>query len=179
MLLPCKIKNNYSKLVILCEILLKHDFHFIHFQVENEPPLEMTTAMFANISKGLPNNYVPYSDHGDTGRTFFSTPQELIQTYSLPSGIGATCVLESAQWNDSQSTKYQDSCYRAMSEFGVSPSDYNTNSLHYKYLKGNKITDLILQKAKRKRKLCCLHRSAAAERNTSYDPGLISFQNKD
>ena len=106
--------------------------------MENEPPLEMTTAMFANISKGLPNNYVPYSDHGDTGRTFFSTPEELIQTYSLPSGIGATCVLESARWNDSMTPKYQDSCYRAMSEFGVEPPDYNTDSLRYIYLKGNK-----------------------------------------
>ena len=130
------MKNNYVESVILCLILLKHVFHFIRFQVENEPPLEMTTAMFANISKGLPNNYVPYSDHGDTGRTFFSTPEELIQTYNLPSGIGARCVLESAHWNDSLTTKYQDSCYRAMSEFGVAPPDYDMDSLHYKYLKG-------------------------------------------
>ena len=131
------MKNNYVESMILCLILLKHVFHFIRFQVENEPPLEMTTAMFANISKGLPNNYVPYSDHGDTGRTFFSTPEELIQTYNLPSGIGATCVLESARWNDSLTTKYQDSCYRAMSEFGVAPPDYDMDSLHYKYLKGD------------------------------------------
>ncbi len=99
-------------------------------QVENEPSLEMTTAMFANISKGLSNNYVPFSDHGDTSRSFYAPPEDLVNTFSLESGIGATCVLKSPQWN--ATPEYEDSCYRAMSRFGLSAPTRNSGTTRHR-----------------------------------------------
>ena len=44
----------------------------------------MTTAMFANISKGLANNYVPDSDHGDTNNAFgFGEIPQLWYTHNM------------------------------------------------------------------------------------------------
>ncbi|XP_053393737.1 ATP-binding cassette sub-family A member 2-like isoform X2 [Mercenaria mercenaria] len=65
---------------------------------EDLPPLEMSPSQYYNVTQPK-GNYIPYSNEHISDRALkYMTdagPVELINTFKLPSGVGATCVLKS------------------------------------------------------------------------------------
>ncbi|XP_052239441.1 ATP-binding cassette sub-family A member 2-like isoform X2 [Dreissena polymorpha] len=65
---------------------------------EDLPPLELSPSMFFNVTQPR-GNYIPFSNEHSSERALKymndKGPEDLIQTFHLPSGVGATCVLKS------------------------------------------------------------------------------------
>ncbi|KAL3870668.1 hypothetical protein ACJMK2_038713 [Sinanodonta woodiana] len=72
---------------------------------EDPPRLELSTSQYAKALKPR-GNYVPYSNEHSSNRSLEylqdAGPQDIINTFSYPSGIGATCVLKSPWMNENQ-----------------------------------------------------------------------------
>ncbi|XP_052774715.1 ATP-binding cassette sub-family A member 2-like isoform X2 [Mya arenaria] len=65
---------------------------------EDLPPLELSPSMYFNVTQPK-GNYIPISNEHSSERAVNylkdKGPDDLIKTFHLPSGVGATCVLKS------------------------------------------------------------------------------------
>ncbi len=98
-------------------------------KVADEPPLELSTAMFFNMTKSQGDHYVPFSNHKDYSWSYDATPWEIIDTFTLPSGIGPTCVLDSPDW-DTNDTQYGPSCQKVLWQDGKQLPSWPLNDNH-------------------------------------------------
>lgn len=67
---------------------------------EDPPPLELSPSQYFNLTQPR-GNYIPYSNENSSYRAvnylYDAGPDDLIRTFHLPSGVGATCVLKKAK----------------------------------------------------------------------------------
>ncbi|KAK3602190.1 hypothetical protein CHS0354_004706 [Potamilus streckersoni] len=72
---------------------------------EDPPRFELSTSQYAKALKPK-GNYVPYSNEHSSNRSLEylldAGPEDIINTFSYPSGIGATCLLKSPWMNETQ-----------------------------------------------------------------------------
>jgi ATP-binding cassette subfamily A (ABC1) protein 2 len=72
-------------------------------QVHDLPALVLSPAQYYNGTRVQGGSFVPYSVANATefARTRDADAQQLVQTFSRPCGLSATCVLRDARWNSS------------------------------------------------------------------------------
>ena len=72
--------------------------------------MDMSTSQYLNITKRAGHNYVPVSNQKvHTEFSYNALPEKMMRTFTMPSGIGATCVIKK-MWPNG--TEYGARCQR-------------------------------------------------------------------